>query len=195
MTVSLSTKRDFLSLGLALFLRGDSDEMKISPVTHCEIVDYWASRQSECGLSVDWDEAKNRCWRCTGKRKLQRCHIVPRSLGGGEQPSNLVLLCAQCHSEAPNVADPEFMWTWLRAHAAVFYGGYWQQRGFQEYEVIFGEKPFSRFSDPETTLLRVCKAMKELLQKTSVHWGQGKINPATVAWVLRRAEDSAGEVV
>lgn len=29
-----------------------------------EIVDYWTGRQDECGLSVDWAEAHERCWRC-----------------------------------------------------------------------------------------------------------------------------------
>lgn len=74
-----------------------------------EIVDYWSGNQDESGLSVDWAEAESLCWRCAQKRNLQRCHIIPRSLGGTEEPSNLVLLCAQCHSEAPNVNDPEFM--------------------------------------------------------------------------------------
>ncbi|MEK2144959.1 HNH endonuclease [Vibrio parahaemolyticus] len=74
-----------------------------------DIVEYWELHQDESGLSVDWAEAETLCWRCAHKRKLQRCHIIPRALGGSEQPSNLVLLCGQCHSEAPNVNDPEFM--------------------------------------------------------------------------------------
>ena len=84
-------------------------------ITHQKIVDYWADNQSECGLSIDWAEAHKLCWRCAHKRQLQRCHIIPRSLGGPENPSNLVLLCAQCRSEAPNVDDSNFMWVWLRA--------------------------------------------------------------------------------
>ena len=32
--------------------------------TKKQIVEYWSSRQDECGLSVDWAEAKIRCWRC-----------------------------------------------------------------------------------------------------------------------------------
>lgn len=80
---------------------------------HADIVNYWVSRQDECGLAVDWAEAHERCWRCGYKSRLHRCHIVPNAQGGPDEPSNLVLLCGRCHREAPNVADPSFMWLWL----------------------------------------------------------------------------------
>lgn len=52
-----------------------------------EIVDYWAKHTGECGLSVDFAEAHERCWRCGCQRSLERCHIVPASLGGEDTPS------------------------------------------------------------------------------------------------------------
>lgn len=157
-------------------------------VTHREIVDYWSQRQGECGLSVDWAEAEELCWRCAHGRMLQRCHIVPRSLKGPDEPSNLVLLCAQCHAEAPNVEDPNFMWEWLRAHAVPFYGTYWYERGFREYEFIFGKKPFAGYEESDSLMPKLEAAMKKYIRKTSTHWGQGKANPATVAWVIRQVE-------
>lgn len=157
-------------------------------VTPQEIVNYWTSHQSECDLSVDWAEAEKRCWRCSEKRKLQRCHIIPRTLGGGESPSNLILLCGQCHSEAPNVNDSEFMWTWLRAHAAPFYGTYWQERGVREYEFIFGEKPFEGLQYSKEMISHIEDAFTKLRKQTSTHWGQGKINPATWAWAIRQLD-------
>lgn len=158
--------------------------------TFNEIVDYWSAVQSECGLSVDWAEARRLCWRCAQARKLQRCHIVPRALGGTEDPSNLVLLCKQCHAEAPNVTDPEFIWVWLRAHAASCYGTYWQIRGFEEYELVYGSKPFAGLADQPELVDRMRAAMKKHLRSVSTHWGQGKLNPATVAWVLRQVESA-----
>lgn len=74
-----------------------------------EIIAYWAKHVDECGLSVDWAEAERHCWRCGYERNLQRCHIIPDSLGGKDEPSNLVLLCKRCHAEGPNVTDPEIM--------------------------------------------------------------------------------------
>lgn len=156
--------------------------------THAEIVDHWSRHQDECGLSVDWAEAKKLCWRCAQGRQLQRCHIIPRALGGPDDPCNLVLLCAQCHSEAPNVADPDFMWTWLRAHAVSFYGTYWHTRGIREYEFIYGEKPFTGVNNPESLMPRIRAALETYMKQASTHWGQGKLNPATIAWVLRQVE-------
>ncbi len=162
--------------------------LSIMETTHREIVEYWAVNLNESGLSVDIAEADKLCWRCSQKRSLQRCHIVPRSLGGSEAPSNLVLLCAQCHAEAPNVEDSDFMWVWLRAHAVSFYGLYWYQRGFREYEFIFGKKPFSNLENMEEIMPKVRLAIETYLANTSTHWGQGKINPATIAWLLHKVE-------
>ena len=159
--------------------------------THAEIVDFWSMNQDECGLAVDWAEASKLCWRCAHKRQLQRCHIVPRSLGGSEDASNLVLLCKQCHAEAPNVEDPSFMWDWLRAHATPIYGMYWYERGLREFEVVFHRKPFEGLSSDEAVLSRMQIAVAKHIQKTSTHWGQGKINQATIAWVIRQIEIDA----
>jgi 5-methylcytosine-specific restriction endonuclease McrA len=38
-----------------------------------------------------------RCTECGETRDLQVHHIVPRQLGGPDEPSNLVTLCAACH--------------------------------------------------------------------------------------------------
>lgn len=177
---------------LRVFNAYAADERKsveIMDVTIAEIVRHWANRQSESALSLDWAEAHMLCWRCAHKRQLQRCHIVPRSLGGPDTPSNLVLLCGQCHAEAPNVADPEFMWVWLRAHAVPHYGTYWQLRGNREYELIFHRKPFDGYSKLDDIQERLNSAARKLLGRTRTHWGQGKLNPATIAWLIYSVEE------
>lgn len=110
-------------------------------VPHREIVDYWTSRESECGLGVDWAEADERCWRCGYKSVLHGCHIVPDSLGGPNAPSNLVLLCGRCHREGPNVADARFMWIWMGSTCVPLHDTYWTERGLQEFEKCLGESP------------------------------------------------------
>jgi hypothetical protein len=157
--------------------------------THRDIVDYWSCRQDDRSLSVKWAKAGRLCWRCGHARLLQRCHIIPRSLGGSEDASNLVLLCRQCHAEAPNVADAEFIWIWLRAHAVGFDGTYWYDRGFREYEFIYGVKPLACFN--QAAIPRLQAATERNTKRTSTHWGQGKVNPATVAWLLREVEREA----
>jgi hypothetical protein len=155
--------------------------------TVAEIVAYWAPRESECGLSVDWAEAHERCWRCSRKTSLERCHIVPHSRGGLDTPDNLILLCSRCHREAPNVSDPSFIWTWLRRYAASFYDTDWINRGFEEFERIFSRKPFANLNDdiPED---RIRTALKKRFEMITVHFGEGRPNPTTVAWLLSELE-------
>jgi hypothetical protein len=49
----------------------------------------------------------NRAW------MLDRCHLIPRKLGGSDTPDNLVLLCQACHHDAPDVGDPQYMLDWI----------------------------------------------------------------------------------
>ena len=72
-----------------------------------EAAEYWMGCYSELEVNIDWSEAESHCWRCGCEKNLQRCHIVPHSLGGADQPDNIVLLCARCHSEGPNIFDSD----------------------------------------------------------------------------------------
>ena len=47
------------------------------------------------------------------KSELNRCHIVPRSLGGGVEPSNLFLMCESCHKEAPDTTNKMAFFRWI----------------------------------------------------------------------------------
>lgn len=156
--------------------------------THHEIAAYWSQVEDECGLSIDWAEAETRCWRCADETNLQRCHIIPRSIGGTEHPSNLVLLCLKCHREAPNVIDTQFMWKWLRAHAVPFYGTYWHQRAVQEFELIFGRKPFTLIDETQVTKEMINEAVEKHIRSAGIHFGEGRLNPSTMAWLLFQAE-------
>jgi len=166
--------------------------------TIAQIVDYWSGVESEIGLSVDWAEAHELCWRCAYRSRLERCHIVPDSLGGSEAPENLILLCGRCHREAPNVSDPRFMWAWLRAHATSTYETYWTERGLREYELIFKRKPFSGVRDSKLFEKSIRTAMRRHLRSAIVHFGEGRLNPSTIAWVISSVEkdlfDAAGDV-
>lgn len=103
-----------------------------------EIVSYWVTKVDEGDLSIDFSEAHERCWRCGYEKKLERCHIVPHSLGGKDIPSNYVLLCKRCHLDNPNVSDPEIMWDWLKAYQCDFYDTFWILQGISEYQKIYG---------------------------------------------------------
>ena len=155
--------------------------------TFAEVVDYWTHHGDECGLSVDWAEAHERCWRCGYRSNLERCHIVPDSLGGLDSPENFVLLCRRCHREAPNVKDRSFMWRWLRAHAVPMYDTYWTIRGMDEFEKLFKRKPFSGVSD-EFSHEKIREMLSAYIKDVIHHFGEGRLNPSTIAWILAQVE-------
>lgn len=153
-----------------------------------EIVDYWFSRVDECGLSVDAAEAHERCWRCGYKNTLERCHIVPNSLGGEDKPSNLVLLCYRCHLENPNVTDPEITWDWIRAYGTPFYDTFWAIQGAKEYEFIYHKSLEEEFEARNINDMDKFKEIfKEEIKKTTFHYGHPYLNSATLAGVIRIA--------
>jgi len=162
---------------------------------HKDIVAYWAARQDECGLSVDWAEAEKICWRCgcerTKDRQLDRCHIIPDALGGKDEPSNLVLLCPRCHKDGPNVSDPEIMWDWIKAYGYPFYNNFWVTYGQKEYEFIYGNKFMDDIKiirehvrdkvSEEEFLIFFKSALSETVEESSIHFGQPYFNTATMA--------------
>ena len=157
--------------------------------TATEIVDYWSRRESECGLSVDWADAHERCWRCGRKQKLEKCHIVLDRLGGSDKPENLVLLCHRCHLEQPNVADPPATWNWLRNNAVALYDTDWIFRGIDEFKKQFGRMPFSRLT-ADVPVERVEAELKKYRRMSIIHFAQGRPNPTTMCWIFAQAEQA-----
>ena len=101
-----------------------------------QIFEYWKGRLRRLGIFVKW--SKPACWacgfhygakydikrshtrwsdvlNCWDRIPLQRCHIVPRSLGGRDEVSNLFLMCRECHDLAPNTSIPEIFFEWAGA--------------------------------------------------------------------------------
>jgi hypothetical protein len=100
-----------------------------------QIFEYWKNRLEKLDFFVDWGEPgcwacgfhydakydirrSNAPWRdvlkCWDKVPLQRCHIIPRSLGGANRASNLFLMCRECHDLAPNTTSRKIFFDWAR---------------------------------------------------------------------------------
>jgi len=108
--------------------------------SHYQIFDYWKDRQ----IGNEWvlmDYGEPSCWGC-GKpihvetkkdlidcnykaiwnrthKYLNRCHIIPKALGGSNEPDNLFLMCESCHHESPDTPSSEGFFAWVllkRAH-------------------------------------------------------------------------------
>jgi hypothetical protein len=103
-----------------------------------EIFDYWKERLPALGFFIDWGEPScfacrfhygtkydikrsdagwHKIFECWNSIPLQRCHIVPRSLGGTDEVANLFLMCRECHDLAPNTSFPEIFFEWARAQS------------------------------------------------------------------------------
>ncbi len=160
-----------------------------------EIISYWSKYQDECELSVDWAEASERCWRCGCTRTLERCHITPYALGGKDAPENLVLLYNRCHTEEPNVNDPEIMWEWIKAYRVPLYDTFWTIEGMRKYQFIYKHSFKSAVSYilTHTTIQKneneISEYLKQEIQsihrKSSTHFGQNYRNTATYAGKFR----------
>lgn len=160
-----------------------------------EIVDYWFSIVDECGLSVDASEALERCWRCGYEELLERCHIIPDSLGGEDTASNLVLLCRRCHIENPNIADKDIMWDWLRAYSTTFYDTFWVKQGLKEYEFIYGKSLDKEFAERNITdVEKFNEIVREQFEITTYHFGHPYLNSATLAGMFRVSLKKYNEV-
>ena len=162
--------------------------------TISQAVDYWSRRIDECGLSVDWSEAHTHCWRCGCEKNLERCHIIPDSLGGEDAPHNIVLLCKRCHVDGPNVTDSQVMWDWIRAYGVPLYETFWSTMGMKEYQFIY-KKSFVReladiISSADLTLddeiqSKVNEITTDIIKNAGVHFGHPYFNASTMAGVYR----------
>jgi HNH endonuclease len=56
--------------------------------------------------------------------KLERCHVIARSLGGSVDPSNFVLMCSDCHKHSPDTMDADYLYQWMKDREKRSYGGF-----------------------------------------------------------------------
>jgi HNH endonuclease len=108
-----------------------------SASTRVKIAKYWCDR--ETFINVRWEEPG--CFACSKRsegwssRTLQAAHLIARADGGSTDPSNLVLLCARCHRDAPMVGQSaSFMIDWI--NRAESYPSYAVRRIFEEVNAI-----------------------------------------------------------
>lgn len=80
------------------------------------------------------------------------------------------------------------MWLWLRNTCVPFYDTYWTHRGFEEYGRIFKKKPFSNLDKTEISNDEVNKLLSAELDKITWHFGEGRLNPSTIACIIAEVE-------
>lgn len=142
----------------------------------------------------DWQEMneldlERMCWACGGcTKKLQKCHIIPRMLGGKDNPSNIVPLCCICHDKAPDVKDQNEMWNWVEAQQ-----NSWTSIGLGRYawivEMLENDPAASSVKDVD--LRRFLEGFNIYLRQCGLHGGQhGQglyIKDASIRWAINKA--------
>ena len=80
-----------------------------------EINNYWLERFWR--LEEDYPT----CFVCGKDEKLEKCHLIPKALGGNNDINNLVLLCNEHHKQAPNTSlSKEIMLKWIEDEAETY---------------------------------------------------------------------------
>jgi|TARA_Y100000114_G_C11617932_1_gene258251 hypothetical protein len=158
--------------------------------------DYHSQHIDDHGLSIgwdEWDECQTMCWCCGRQTKhLQRCHIVPKSLGGPDSPDNIVPLCGHCHDKAPDVDDKDTMFEWIAEQqnplSGIGMGEYWHMFEPLKKEA---ERIYEKYGKVPTV-----EEMKPLIEanynKVSTHGAQSKkvglyYKKSTREWVAKKS--------
>lgn len=127
---------------------GDYPIEKTIPV----VIDWYEQHCFACGMKVishniqyeNWVEYENfhQIWNdCETDVQLEKAHILAQSLGGPTEPSNLFLLCHNCHTESPDIANRKMFMKWIydmRKHK------YYCQRGNYK---IFPQEYYNKAKD------------------------------------------------
>jgi HNH endonuclease len=153
---------------------------------HSAIFDYWFEHGPyEGDMGCDWSDALTCCWRCgLDDRTLERCHIIPHQapFNGPDTPSNLVLLCRQCHREAPCCDDPGVIWAWIKRTHSTFAGSIWAERLRDAIERETGKTSEELFDGIDLeAFLPLYKTVRE--SRSGAHPGD---STATMVWALQQ---------
>lgn len=167
------------------------------------IAEHWRGSAWFQALNIADEQAARCCWRCGSRQDIQRCHIVPDALGGSSEESNLVLLCARCHAEGPNLQDARIMLDWIRSYRNRYEKDFWLDAAMDEYERIYDRRirdEVENILSKEQIRMGLDKAMCELKLlvneasiKATFHFGQTWLNNASMAGCFRLALESLPE--
>lgn len=137
--------------------------------------DYHSLRISEIDVAVDWgafDTEGNRCWCCGhSSYRLQRCHIVPKSLEGSDHPSNIVPMCAQCHDRAPDVADYFAMFDWIKKEQNPL-SGLGAGRIYVYYLLLMEELESANVDPGMVHITKLMRYIEDAFKSASLHCSQ-----------------------
>ena len=150
-----------------------------------EILVYWKDWLIEYGFDIN----EPTCWACGtwwddkydikkvyasmeeikehwNRAPLQRCHIIPKSLGGSDDVSNLFLMCSECHDLAPDTTSREMFFKWVNTQN-------WLKRKFDRLKDALDSFGLNEKDVEELAVtLATMKDKKVLSEKMGIHFNQ-----------------------
>lgn len=129
---------------------------------------WWGTKYDNENINASLNEIKELWNKVT---HLQRCHIIPKSLGGTDEPSNLFLMCRECHDRAPNTTSREIFLKWVDAQN-------WFRRG--EIQIREELKAFDIKEDELEEFVKILKSLefkKWSKNKMGIHMSQAGYGP------------------
>ena len=148
-------------------------------------------------LKIPSKNLRFRCWMCSGITKsIERCHIHARQFGGTDEPSNLVLLCFECHQKSPDIKnDKEAIWEWIKATKKPFYDTLLAYEAFDEFEKIYGYdflseespiiKKLSNSKDKQKVITKFIKDINKITdEQAGIHGFT--TSPSTLAMLMKK---------
>jgi 5-methylcytosine-specific restriction endonuclease McrA len=135
-----------------------------------------------CGFMATDPDEPPRLWSVWNRARLQRCHLVPRMLGGADTPENLVLLCDSCHRDAPDVGDPRYMLAWIERRESRFVR--WQHAIEDAVEAAGLTAPFHALTREQADRMAV---IADELQRTWIGGHGAHLSESTIGAVMVEA--------
>lgn len=90
------------------------------------LIDYYEPKCWCCGKYIDFGRTEEQYYKILNSDKphkvwdmpvvkshLNRCHIIPFALGGSDDPSNLFLMCKNCHKDSPDITIPKYFFKYI----------------------------------------------------------------------------------
>lgn len=120
----------------------DIDKDAVSVVYDCGEPRCWACGEviEDVYARSDYEEVLNtdvaKIWDFKEVRsKLNRCHIVPKSAGGKNEPGNLFLMCENCHLESPDTENEQnfMIWVYKKRKSGIRVNGFSVDKIFRDF--------------------------------------------------------------
>ena len=137
-------------------------------------------------------------------RHLNRCHIVPRTLGGEDVPDNLFLMCKDCHEKSPDTVNSGSFFRWVydqrKTHT---FGAYKPQIVFERVQEILSRRGLdisiedlaNAICDRDLSYESFKKYMSQHIETHEFRYSETSMFEGYVDWLVHNYVDACLESV